>query len=85
MPRTYARSPTHGTRSMYANWRCRCDLCTQANRTYQREYSRQPKQRACSQQNSRDRHYRLKLTRETHEKNVETTVGVDVEAAPGAV
>ena len=27
----------HGTRTTYVNYRCRCDLCKQAHRDYQRE------------------------------------------------
>lgn len=29
---------THGTYSTYANYLCRCEACTEANREYHREY-----------------------------------------------
>lgn len=30
----------HGTRSAYVNGRCRCELCTEANREYMRDWMR---------------------------------------------
>lgn len=34
------RGGVHGTRSMYVHYKCRCALCVQANRDYQREWHR---------------------------------------------
>jgi hypothetical protein len=39
MPRTYSKTATHGTRSMYANRKCRCGACVEANTLYQRKYN----------------------------------------------
>jgi hypothetical protein len=59
MPRQYTRNPNHGTRSMYSNQGCRCELCTRANADYQREYCKRPERKAYNQQLSRE-HYRAK-------------------------
>jgi hypothetical protein len=45
MPRRWTRNPPHGTRSRYDNYLCRCELCTQANRDYQRAYQQRPERR----------------------------------------
>jgi hypothetical protein len=29
--------PQHGSRNTYTNWKCRCDLCREANTRYVRE------------------------------------------------
>ena len=40
MTRQYTRTLEHGTRSMYANHKCRCGACMEANTVYQRKYNR---------------------------------------------
>jgi hypothetical protein len=39
MTRQYTRLRQHGTRSMYANYKCRCTACMEANTLYQRKYN----------------------------------------------
>jgi len=63
MPRPYSKTRVHGTRSMYANYGCRCPACTRANADYQREYCRRPERKAYNRQNSRGYYHRTKRAR----------------------
>ena len=34
------KKPAHGTHARYSNYKCRCEMCKEANRTYHRNYYR---------------------------------------------